>query len=89
MQNDRKKPITEFQRRYGLDAQINPIPRNVRKKNLQTQISLCLCLSKITLSLSLRGGTVIILTRAIGAPQIESFQDRNSSTCSSTNCGKN
>jgi hypothetical protein len=55
MQNDRKKPITEFQRRYGLDAQINPIPRNVRKKNLQTQISL-----------SLRGGTVIILTRAIG-----------------------
>lgn len=78
MQNDRKKPITEFQRRYGLDAQINPIPRNVRKKNLQTQISL-----------SLRGGTVIILTRAIGAPQIESFQDRNSSTCSSTNCGKN
>jgi hypothetical protein len=45
MQNDRKKPITEFQRRYGLDAQINPIPRNVRKKNLQTQISLYVSVS--------------------------------------------
>jgi hypothetical protein len=54
MQNDRKKPITEFQRRYGLDAQINPIPRNVRKKNLQTQISLCVSVSQRSLSLSQR-----------------------------------
>jgi hypothetical protein len=54
MQNDRKKPITEFQQRYGLDAQINPIPRNVRKKNLQTQISLCVSVSQRSLSLSQR-----------------------------------